>query len=121
MKGGKAIQGKAEIGVVEMAAMLEAFVRGISDRGKAKPGEKTIIDSLLPAVQALQEAAASGVNLSEALRMADEAACNGLENTKQFVSQHGKAAVFREKTLGKQDPGATVGMLMMKTFAEYRG
>ncbi|WP_132013437.1 dihydroxyacetone kinase subunit DhaL [Hydrogenispora ethanolica] len=119
MKGGKVIQGKQQIDLADFAAMLNGFVEGIMARGKAKPGDKTIIDALHPAVLALQAAAEAGKTLAEGLRAAYEAAAQGLEATKQMVSQHGRAAYYQEKSLGKADPGATVGMLFMQAFADY--
>lgn len=119
MRGGKAAMGKAEVGASEMAAVLGAFVDGIMVRGKAKPGEKTILDALHPAAEALGAAAASGKPLVEGLAAAYRAARQGLEATKQMVAQHGKAACFQEQSLGKPDPGATVGVLLMEVLAAY--
>lgn len=119
MKGGKAIQGKQEVYLSDMAQMLNEFVEGIMARGKAKPGDKTIIDSLYPAVQALKSAAEEQKSLKEGLTLAYQAAVQGVEETKNMISKHGRAAYYQEKSLGKQDPGATVGMLFIKAFADY--
>ncbi|PIE33581.1 dihydroxyacetone kinase subunit L [candidate division KSB3 bacterium] len=119
MKAGKAVKGKTEIELADMAVAMTQFVEGIMARGKAKPGEKTLIDSLHPATQALQQAAESGVSLKEGLKRAYDAACQGLEATKDMVPQHGKQVPHREKSKGLHDPGATVGMLIMRVFAEY--
>jgi len=119
MKGGKVLQGKTEIGLSDFAAMMQAFVEGIMARGKAKIGDKTVIDVLHPAALALKEAAEGGNNLPDGLKAAYKAAEGGLEETKKLMSQHGKAACFQEQTIGKQDPGATVGVLFLKAFADY--
>lgn len=119
LRGGKAAMGKTEVGLPDLAAMFGDFVQGLIDRGKAKPGEKTIIDALLPAAEALKAAAGAGRPLTEGLRAAAAAAGAGLEATKEMISQHGKAACFQEQTLGKQDPGATVGFYLVKVFADY--
>ncbi|HHY46484.1 MAG TPA: dihydroxyacetone kinase subunit L [Firmicutes bacterium] len=119
MKGGKAVQGKEEVQLADLAALVHAFVEGIMARGKAKPGEKTIIDSLHPAAQALDQAISEGRSLKEGLAAAYEAAEKGVEATKAMISQHGRPAYYQEKTLGKQDPGATVGMLVLKGFVDY--
>lgn len=119
MKGGKTIQGKHEVSLSDMAEMLSEFVEGIMARGKAKPGDKTIIDSLYPAVQALKSAAEEQKSLEEGLSLAYQAAVQGVEETKNMISKHGRAAYYQEKSLGKQDPGATVGMLFIKAFADY--
>ncbi|WP_324716558.1 dihydroxyacetone kinase subunit DhaL [Carboxydochorda subterranea] len=119
MRGAKAVMGKQEVSLADVAAIMGAFVEGIVARGKAKPGDKTILDSLHPAAEAVKEAARSGQTLAEGLAAGYRAAQEGLEATKRMVAQHGKAACFQEQTLGKPDPGATVGMLLMKVLAEY--
>ena len=119
MKGGKAVQDKQEINLADFAAMMNGFVEGIIARGKAKPGDKTIIDSLYPAASALKAAAETRKTLKEGLLAAYEAATQGVAETKKMISQHGRAAYYQEKSLGKQDPGATVGMLFMQAFADY--
>ncbi|MBO8127461.1 MAG: dihydroxyacetone kinase subunit L [Firmicutes bacterium] len=118
MRGGKAVQGKEEIGLPELAELMQAFVNGIMTRGKAKVGDKTILDSLYPAAEALKTAVKSGKTLAEGVSVAYQEAVAGLEATREMVSQHGKAACFQEKTRGKQDPGATVGMYLLKALAE---
>jgi dihydroxyacetone kinase-like protein len=119
MKAGKAIKGKTELSLADFAEAMTQFVEGIMARGKAKPGEKTLIDSMHPAAQALQQAAANEVSLEEGLKSAYDAALQGLEATKEMVPQHGKQVPHREKSRGLHDPGATVGMFIMKVFAEY--
>lgn len=119
MRAGKAVAGKQAVSLADVAAMMDAFVEGIMARGKAKPGDKTVLDALHPAAEALKAAAGSGQSLAEGLAAAYRAAEQGLEATKDMVAQHGKAACFQEKTLGKPDPGATVGMLLVKALAEY--
>jgi dihydroxyacetone kinase-like protein len=119
MKGGKVIQGKTEINLTDFATMMNGFVDGIMTRGKAKPGDKTIIDSLYPATLALKSAAEEGKTIKDGLAIAYEASLHGLEETKNMISQHGRAAYYQEKSIGKQDPGATVGMLFMQAFTNY--
>ncbi|HHW13505.1 MAG TPA: dihydroxyacetone kinase subunit L [Firmicutes bacterium] len=119
MRSGKAAMGKQEVGLADLAAMMGDFVEGLMARGKAQPGDKTIIDALHPAAEALKAAAAAGKTLAEGLAEAKAAAFAGLEATKGMISQHGKAACFQEKTLGRQDPGATVGAWFIQAFADY--
>lgn len=119
MRSGKAAMGKEEVGLNDLAAMMNDFVEGLMARGKAKPGDKTIIDAMYPAAEALKAAAGEGKTLAAGLEAACTVAQQGLEATKRMISQHGKAACFQERTLGKQDPGATVGMWLMKVFADY--
>jgi dihydroxyacetone kinase-like protein len=116
MRGGKAVTGKDIIGLEGLVDVLDSFVSGIMDRGKAKPGDKTIIDSLKPAADALKGASESGEDLVKGVEMACMAAEAGVESTKSMKSQHGRAAWFGDKSLGKQDPGAMVGLLILKAL-----
>jgi len=119
MKGGKALQDTPEAGVAEMARFFTAFVDGMMARGKAKPGEKTALDSLWPAAEALRQSAASGDSLPQALARAAAAAAEGFEKTKDMPGVHGRAAYYQEGSLGKCDPGAAVGVVLMRALAEY--
>jgi phosphoenolpyruvate---glycerone phosphotransferase subunit DhaL len=121
MRGGKALEGAALLGTAEALRFWEAFTNGIAERGKAKPGDKTVLDALLPAVEALRTAAASGEALGPAMAAAAKAAAAGLEATKGMVAQHGKAACFGEKTRGLPDAGATVGCQVVETMAQVAG
>lgn len=119
MRAGKTIQGKTEVDLANSVLMASAFVEGIIERGKAKPGEKTIIDSLYPAFQALKLASEEGRDLKEGFKKAYEAAKGGVEDTKEMLPKHGRVVWYREKSIGKKDPGAVAGMLLIKAFYEY--
>ena len=119
MRGGKALEGAEAIGTPEMHRFWEAFLAGVCDRGKAKPGEKTVIDALAPAVQALREAEAADLPLPAALEAAAAAAAAGVKATMEMVAQRGKAAVFREQTRGLPDAGATVGAMLLDAFRDF--
>lgn len=116
MRGGKALKGKRAIDLPDMARFWRAFTDGIAERGKSKVGEKTILDSLDPATVALEGAQGS---LKEGLASAKKAAQEGVEATKDMVAQHGRAAYYQEKSRTAQDPGATVGALVVAVFADY--
>ncbi len=115
MRGGKSVSGKSELTVADLAEFFKACVQGIMDRGKSRPGEKTIIDSLKPAADALADS--TGKEMSLAMADALEAAEKGLEATKDMVAQHGRIDYYKEKSKGNQDPGATVGVLIVKGFS----
>lgn len=117
MAGGKSLTGQTGMGAQEYADFLDVFVSALMKRGKSAPGEKTIIDALYPAAQKAKDA--SVLSLRECTVAAEAGAKQGLEATKSMMSAHGKAAVFREKTIGYQDPGATVGWMLIKAFADY--
>ena len=119
MRGGKAVKEKKQLGLDEMALFWRAFVQGMEERGKAKPGDKTIIDSLDPAASALEKAAAEGKTLKEGFTSALAAAETGMENTKTMIAQFGRMAYNQEKSKTLVDPGSVVGFLLIKTFADY--
>ena len=119
MSGGKAVGGRSALGLPEMAAFFEAFVAGIMQRGKSKPGEKTVVDVLHPAAQALREAAAAGSGLEEGFRRARQAAGEGLARTRDLLARHGRVAYYQEQSKGREDPGAVAGSYLVEGFAAY--
>jgi dihydroxyacetone kinase-like protein len=88
------------------------------ERGKAKLGDKTILDVLDPIARAFEAQAEAGASLGPALAAATSAAEQALEDTQTMVAQHGKAAAFQEKSRGLQDAGATVGVLLISTMRD---
>jgi phosphoenolpyruvate---glycerone phosphotransferase subunit DhaL len=107
-----------ELTVGEWAATLRAGVAGVQARGKAEPGDKTMLDALLPAVEALDAAAAVGQPLETALRRAAAAAEQGMLATIPLVARKGRASYLGERSAGHQDPGATSSWLLLATAAE---
>jgi dihydroxyacetone kinase-like protein len=116
MKGGKAIEQVSEIGIDELATFFESFVKSIMERGKSAPGNKTIIDTLYPAAIALRTASDHHEILTEGIKAARVAALQGLEASTQMKAQYGRAAYYQEKSIGKQDGGATVGTYLIEGF-----
>lgn len=116
MRGGRALESASAFGTKEAAAFWRAYGNGIAERGKAKVGDKTILDVIDPIATTLEGAAAADDALPAALWAATWAAEQALETTKTMVAQHGKAAAFQEKSVGLQDAGATVGVLMIRTM-----
>ncbi|MEJ0083018.1 MAG: dihydroxyacetone kinase subunit L [Puia sp.] len=114
MKGGKSIDLYEEIGPEALAVFFEAFVRSIMERGKSVPGNKTIIDSLFPAAEALRLSVNS--SLAEGITRARQASLKGLEASTKMKAQHGRAAYYQDDSIGKQDGGATVGTFIVEGF-----
>ncbi len=114
MRGGKSIAGKEEISTADLVDFFQAFVRGIMERGKSKPGEKTVVDSLKPAADALE--ALKGEDPQKALQEALLSAERGLEASKDMIAKHGRIAYYKEQSKGQQDPGATAGVILVKGF-----
>lgn len=117
MEGGKALKGREEIDAAGLALFVEKFRDALIMRGKAQPGEKTIVDAFDYSAKAA--AVCAGASLEDCAKAAAQGALDGLEATKGMMSVHGKAAVFREKTIGRPDPGATVGHMFVKGIADY--
>jgi phosphoenolpyruvate---glycerone phosphotransferase subunit DhaL len=107
-----------ELGTGQWASAFAAGVEAAQARGKAELQDKTMIDALIPAAQALEAGAASGGGLADALRGAAEAARQGMEATTPLVARKGRASYLGERSAGCQDPGATSSWLLVRTAAE---
>ncbi len=108
MRAGKEVMGKAEISDADLAKMFLAASLGIQERGKAKPGDKTIVDAWHPAAEAFQKAIDSGSSLESAGQLALEAARKGRDAAMPLRSQVGRANWVGERTEGKADPGTVL-------------
>ncbi len=115
IRGGRAIADTDDQSITDVLAdFFRAFSDGLMDRGKSKPGEKTIVDVVEPVATAMnqhrsQEEAIFAARVEQTLSEALTAVTN-------MVSQHGKAAVYREQTAGKPDPGAEAGAIVVRAF-----
>lgn len=106
-----------EVSAVSVAAALEAALAGVKQRGKAEPGEKTMIDALEPAARAARETADSGGGVAEALRSAADAAREGAESTASMTATKGRASYLGERSVGHIDPGASSTQLLLEAAA----
>jgi len=100
------------VDLLDLAGFTAAFragVDGIVSRGKAEPGDKTMLDALLPAVETLE----SGNSLDAAA----EAAEKGRDNTTDMVARKGRASYLGERSAGHCDPGATSAALLVRAAA----
>ena len=113
-----ACQGKERLALDDWTEALQAAVDGVKARGKAEAGDKTMIDALVPAVEALREAASEGLDLSTALQRSAEGARAGMEATIPLVARKGRASYLGERSAGHQDPGATSSHLLLRVAAE---
>ena len=121
MQMGAASAGKSELSVEDWSAALQAALKGVKARGKAEPGDKTMIDALTPAAGALSKAAAQSTSFTDALKAAESAAEEGMKATIPLVARKGRASYLGERSAGHQDPGATSTYLLMKTASEVLG
>jgi dihydroxyacetone kinase-like protein len=100
------------------AKALRAGVEGVVARGKAEANDKTMLDALAPALDALDATLASGASLGDALRAASVAADAGRDATVPLQARKGRASYLGERSVGHQDPGATSAALLVAAAAE---
>jgi dihydroxyacetone kinase-like protein len=118
IQAGNKLNGKDELTLADWAAALDAANKGVINLGKASLGDKTMVDALTPAVDALQSAAANGGSMGEALVKSANAAEEGMKATIPLVARKGRASYLGERSAGHQDPGATSTYLLLKTAAD---
>jgi phosphoenolpyruvate---glycerone phosphotransferase subunit DhaL len=114
---GTAVSGKSELSPDDWAAALDAGIAGVEARGKAEPGDKTMIDALVPARDALRSALGGGAAFADALRQSAAAAEQGMRDTVPLVARKGRASYLGERSAGHQDPGATSSHLLVQAAA----
>ena len=115
---GAATAGKLELTLADWATALEAGVDGVVKRGKASVGDKTMVDALVPGLEALKAAAAEGADLPQALQRSAQAAEQGMRATTPMVARKGRASYLGERSAGHQDPGATSARLLLQVAAD---
>jgi len=116
---GMASAGREELDLAGWTAALEAGVKGVQARGKAEPGDKTMVDALVPALEALR--AAEGGGLADALRRSADAAEEGMRATIPLEARRGRASYLGPRSVGHQDPGATSAQLLLEVAARTFG
>lgn len=118
MNAGKVLKGKTQLQNSDIAELFQAYIDGVSNRGKAKIGDKTFLDGMVPAVEALKASAQHGDALPVAAQRAATAAEEGFKNTATMIAVHGRAATRGEASRTLLDPGAAVAMLIMKALVK---
>lgn len=118
MDAGKAVAGKMELSDDDLVALLDAGLKGVVRIGKTNLEDKTMVDALDPAVEALRKACADGKDTIEALHLMTDAAHQGMKATIPMLARKGRASYLGERSIGHQDPGATSSYLLLKTLME---
>ena len=121
MRMSRAVAGRSEIDGAGWAGAWEAAVAGVEALGKAVPGDKTMVDALVPASAAFTAAVARGAPAAEAWHAAAVAARAGVKATVPLVARKGRASYLGERSAGHQDPGATSTYLLVECGAEVLG
>lgn len=116
MRAGKEVRGKTQLDADDVSVMLTAANTGIQERGKAKPGDKTILDALGPAALAWRDALNRGVGVTGAAGEMLAAARAGLEAVTPLRSRIGRAGWVGERTEGKVDPGCAALVIILEAL-----
>ena len=101
-----------------VASMFEGGLAAMRKQTPAKPGDKTMLDALIPAVEALRAATGAGPDVASAMKRAADAAARGAEGTRDMQARFGKARNLGERSKGTVDPGATSISCIFKGFAD---
>jgi dihydroxyacetone kinase-like protein len=118
MDAGKAVAGKDELSDDDLVALLDAGLKGVVRIGKTNLEDKTMVDALHPALEALKKAFSDGKDTVEALHLMTDAAQEGMKATIPMLARKGRASYLGERSIGHQDPGATSSYLLLKTLME---
>jgi len=112
------VKGKETLAMQDVCDVLDSMLKAIMERGKAKEGMKTMIDSLAPAVKAFQDALVSGKTDQEICELVARASEDGAENTKTMEAFKGRATYQANKGLGHLDPGAVTMSYQILTLMD---
>lgn len=118
LRAGAACAGKSELAPGDVVALFQAGVEGIQQRGKAALGDKTMLDALLPAVDAMRGALEAGNDVAKMVERGAAAAEAGVQATKTMQARKGRGSYLGERSVGHQDAGATGAYLLLKAAAE---
>jgi dihydroxyacetone kinase-like protein len=121
MQMGAASAGKGELEAHDWLEALTKGIEGVAMRGKAEPGDKTMLDALIPGVETFRATAAEGSSFADALLASANAAEEGMKATIPLVARKGRASYLGERSAGHQDPGATSSYLLLRAAADTLG
>jgi dihydroxyacetone kinase-like protein len=116
LRAAKATSG--DVDAAGLVALIAGALEGIVVRGKASPGEKTMVDAWTPALAAAKAAAEAGASVEAVLRAAADAAAAGAEATIPLQASKGRASYLGERSIGHKDPGATSSALILACAVE---
>lgn len=116
MRSGMAADAKEELTDQDVVAVLQSGVDGVIQRGRAQLKDKTMIDALLPAMDALKSGVDGSMGVVESVRRAVAAAEQGMKDTIPLQARKGRASYLGERSIGHQDPGATSSYLILNAL-----
>ena len=117
LAGAKGMNPKPVLQAADLAEMMKKSLFAIKERGGAEVGDKTMVDALSPAVEAMAEN--KGRGLYEMLSAAEEAARKGMEDSKKYIAKFGRAKSLLERAVGHQDAGATSVYFIIQGMREF--
>jgi dihydroxyacetone kinase-like protein len=115
-RAGRTLGDAPEWDAKQLVEALDAAREGVVDLGAAAPGDKTMVDALTPAVEAMRSSLDAGATLTAAVTAACVAAENGARATVPLQARKGRASYLGERSIGHQDPGATSVALVMRAL-----
>ncbi|WP_375406301.1 dihydroxyacetone kinase subunit DhaL [uncultured Amnibacterium sp.] len=118
LKGAQAAGDAPVLDATAVVALLSAARDGVVARGKAEPGDKTMVDAWDPAVAAAQQALEAGADATAVLHAAADAAASGAEATDPLVARKGRASYLGERAVGHRDPGAQSSAYQLRAAAD---
>ena len=118
LRAGTACSGKSELAAADVVALFQAGIEGVQQRGKAVPGDKTMVDALVPALDSMGRALEDGSDLAGILDRGAVAAEAGMRATVPMQARKGRASYLGARSIGHQDPGATSSYLLLKAAAD---
>lgn len=118
MKAGMAMADKTELDMQDFLSCMDEAISGVQARGKAQQGEKTMLDAMIPAQQAMRQAFSGGLDDRAVLAAGVKAAQEGVEYTKTIIATKGRASYLGERSIGYQDPGATSFTDILEVIAQ---
>jgi len=105
---------KQELGKADVIVMLRAAIEGIKKRGQTDLGDKTLLDSLIPAVDQLEQAFNAATDVPTALNQAAQVARERADATRELVAKRGRASYAGERSVGTLDAGAVAVAVMFE-------
>jgi dihydroxyacetone kinase-like protein len=121
LRAAASCEGRQALSPMEVIAFSRAGLEGVLQRGKAEIDDKTMVDAMSPAVEAMQKSFDKGGRLAEILAAGSAAAESGMRHTTGIQARKGRASYLAERSIGHQDPGATSTYLLFKAAADILG
>ena len=118
LRAGAVCAGKTELDADDVVAMFQAGIEGVQQRGKAVAGDKTMMDALIPALDAMRKGIDAGSSLTEILDGGAAAAESGMLATVPMQARKGRASYLGARSVGHQDPGAMSSFLLVRAAAD---